>query len=186
MEKILLTFVILGVLTLSTIGVLHQVNKPKQLPPPTKPAPLEVEVLHTTTDKEIPLSLTERPLSEGVDNNSSPLGFRIEILALFNAIAKKESNFNDEAVGKNGELGRYQIKKAYWIDGCKELGVSWDYETMVKDPAKCEQVMLGYWIHYKAVTNELRARIHHCGPSNIQSLEGLYYWMDIQRIMKGN
>ena len=76
------------------------------------------------------------------------------MLKFFHVLHLKENRLNSKEPGKYGELGPYQILKAFWIDGCKQLGVDinspeWCYETNVWNDAKCKAIILAYFEKYK-------------------------------------
>jgi ectoine hydroxylase-related dioxygenase (phytanoyl-CoA dioxygenase family) len=68
-------------------------------------------------------------------------------------------------VGAAGEIGPYQITRAYWQDARMPTGTHQDCE----DPAYAKQVMVRYWQRYcpqalAAGDVEVLAGVHHWGP----------------------
>lgn len=91
---------------------------------------------------------------------------------LIDAIGVVESNNNDDAVGDNGKsIGRYQIQKAYWIDGTEYLKVDWPYKD-AHNPYKARKVVEAYLTRYgKGKTIEQLAAIHNSGPKGAEKLK---------------
>ncbi len=104
---------------------------------------------------------------------------------LIDAIGIVESNNNDNAVGDGGlAIGRYQIHKAYWQDGCRFLGVKWPYEE-AKNEIKARQVVRAYFLHYGCgKTLEQNARIHNGGPKGHLKPQTEIYRQKIEKVMK--
>ena len=91
-----------------------------------------------------------------------------------------ESNDNYKAVGASGELGAYQISRAYWLDS----GVSGNWED-VRDNAYAEAVMFWYFTRYasEALWNddfEHLAKLHNGGPSQTTTRDVQVYWDKVQ------
>lgn len=89
------------------------------------------------------------------------------LLKFFNILHLKENRNNSKKPGKYGELGPYQIRKSFWIDGCKQLKVSinspeWCYETNVWSDVKCRTIILAYFEKY----NVPRTIDDMCGAFN--------------------
>ena len=112
-----------------------------------------------------------------------------EFRSFFNAIAKVESNSNDNAIGDNGKsIGRYQIGKAYWIDACgtnESLRKGHEWED-IKDPIYAESIMVAYWKRYanQAYLNkdyEVLARIHNGGPRGYKKDSTIPYWNKVKK-----
>ena len=106
----------------------------------------------------------------------------------FNAVRQVEAggqpNGGRDAVGKDGEIGPYQITRAYWQDS----GVPGRFEQ-VKDTAYAERVMLAYWKRYcgTALRNldfKTLARIHNGGPHGLKIAVTLTYWQRVQDQMR--
>ena len=101
-----------------------------------------------------------------------------DLRTLYNAIAQVESGGDDGAVGKAGELGRYQILRPYWIDARMPDG---RYED-VRNAAYAERVMLRYWQRYAAqalASGDWKrlALVHHLGPRPERlPKEAVRYW----------
>jgi len=113
---------------------------------------------------EAPVAMTQQEPMPGVINSLAPRNRLPDFRDFLNAIEREESHGNPNAVGKDGELGVYQIGRLYWIDGKGD-----DYETGVLDKDKCEQVMWNYWSRYcpealQSLDYETLARIHVGGP----------------------
>ena len=92
-----------------------------------------------------------------------------DLRTLYNAIAQVESGVDDGAVGKAGELGRYQILKPYWIDALEYAPELCGVYEDVRDPRYAEWVMVAYWCRYcpRALeTGDWKrlALVHHLGP----------------------
>lgn len=106
---------------------------------------------------------------------------------LLDAMSMVESGSNDNAKGKSGETGRYQISQIYLDDANRFLGTSYSLEEMT-DPEKAKKVVTAYLSHYAAnvkdreVTDEILARIHNGGPRGYLKESTLAYWNKV----KGN
>jgi len=110
-----------------------------------------------------------------------------QLRPLLNSISKVESNHDDDAVGAHGELGRYQITRAYWHDATEnnKKGKEWND---VKDPEYAEKVMIKYWERYcehslKNYDYEILARIHNGGPRGHTKEATLEYWRKVEKEM---
>ena len=105
---------------------------------------------------------------------------------LLNVIAIVESDCNDNAIGDNGKaIGRYQIHKDYWTDGCEFLKVNWKYPKDAKDPIKAKAVVCAYFQKYgKNRTIEQLARIHNGGPKGWKKKSTVKYWKKVERNLK--
>jgi hypothetical protein len=80
------------------------------------------------------------------------------LLKFFHVLHLKENRENTREPGSYGELGPYQIRRAFWIDGCKQLGVNinsreWCYDINVWIDAKCRAVIQAYFEKYKVPNN---------------------------------
>lgn len=104
---------------------------------------------------------------------------------LIDAIGVVESNNNDKAVGDNGKsIGRYQIQKAYWIDGTEYLKVDWPYKD-AHDPCKARKVVEAYLMRYgKGKTIEQLARIHNGGPNGWKKECTKKYWERVKKVLE--
>ena len=104
---------------------------------------------------------------------------------LFKAIVEVESQGNPNAVGDGGRAhGLTQAWRGAWTDGCKALGVHWDYRAGVRDPRKCSRVFYAYTSLYGAQTDQERARIWNGGPRGHHRKSTLSYWRKVRRAMR--
>ena len=104
---------------------------------------------------------------------------------LFDAIVEVESRGNPHAVGDGGKAhGLAQAWRGAWQDGCKALGVHWDYATGVRDPRKCSKIFYAYTSLYGAKTDQQRARIWNGGPGGDRRKSTLAYWGKVRRAMR--
>ena len=109
----------------------------------------------------------------------------LPLRGLFTDIGQVESGGDDEAVGKAGEQGRYQILRPYWQDAIEhapELGGR--YED-VKEPRYAEFIMLAYWLRHcpgavERMDTERLARTHHRGCNLWADAEGAAYWARVK------
>lgn len=105
-----------------------------------------------------------------------------DIHDLFRALAKVESNNNDNAVGDSGaSIGRYQIQYVYW----KDSGVKGSYKQ-VKNKAYAEKVMLAYWQKHcpkalKSLDFQTLAKCHNGGPKGYKMKATQKYWNAVQK-----
>ena len=103
---------------------------------------------------------------------------------LFDAIAQVESGGDDSAVGDGGlSKGRYQITEPFWRDGCEAGGVTWDYETHVWNPRRCEYVMWSVWARYGATTDQQKAKLHNAGVGGMNNPNLQEYWRRVEGAM---
>jgi len=106
---------------------------------------------------------------------------------LFDAIAAVESNHDDNAVGDAGRSrGRYQISRAYWIDGG---GRAEEYMHRIRNPPRCREIMLGYWRRHepRALAGgdlEALAGAHNGGPEWRKKPATADYWRKVRAVMK--
>lgn len=101
---------------------------------------------------------------------------------LLAAIRHVESGGNDAAIGDSGRAkGPYQIHRAYWLDGCRRLGVTWSYDRLVWSAWHCEQVMAANWAAWGCTTDEARARCHNGGPAGATNPRTRAYWAKVQQ-----
>jgi hypothetical protein len=105
-----------------------------------------------------------------------------EMDKLIDAIGIVESNNNDSAIGDSGKaIGRYQIHKAYWVDGCQYLKVDWPYSEAT-NAKKARQIVRAYLKRYgKGKTIEQLARIHNGGLNGYNKEATIKYWLKIKR-----
>lgn len=87
---------------------------------------------------------------------------------LFAAILAIEGWKGVGTVGAAGEIGPYQITRAYWQDS----GVPGKHSDC-EDKAYSERVMLAYWKRYCPEALRTRdlavlASVHHCGPKGVR------------------
>jgi hypothetical protein len=108
---------------------------------------------------------------------------------LLDAIAQVESGNRDYPPGSNDNgraLGRYQIHRAYWQDGCQYLGVDWPYSDAV-DANKARQVVRAYLRRYgKGKTIEQLARLHNGGTTGHKKKSTLKYWVKVKYVLMTN
>lgn len=99
--------------------------------------------------------------------------------ALIIVIAIVESGANPHPpVGDHGQAhGMYQIHRAYWLDGCKVLGVKWPFPADAYDPAKARRVVVAYLTRYCGPSASLAdyARCHNGGLNWIKKPATLVY-----------
>jgi hypothetical protein len=106
-----------------------------------------------------------------------------------------ESGGNPNAIGDGGDAaGLYQIHREYWKDGCRILGVNWDYRKNVHNPVRARIIVLAYLKYYgekyrettgHAPTMEVLARIHQGGPDGWKDPDTLKYWRKVHSAAKG-
>jgi hypothetical protein len=109
----------------------------------------------------------------------------LEMGDFLKAVAKVESNCDDEAVGDKGKsIGRFQIQKAYWKDAVdhdkslKQGNAKWEdckYESYATS------IVLAYFDRYaaQAVKDkdwETLARLHNGGPSILKKKPPKKLW----------
>jgi len=113
---------------------------------------------------------------------------------LIAALIQVESGGDPTAVGDGGKaLGILQIHEDCWKDGCRFLGVSWDYKTGALDPGKSRAVCVAYLSGYgeayrkatgKGPTGEIFARIWNGGPDGWRKKATLAYWAKVRAKLK--
>lgn len=119
------------------------------------------------------------------------------IAQLIPALIAVESGGNAHAVGDNGKaLGILQIHEAYWIDGCKFLGVDWDYKTDAFSVPKSVLITQAYLEYYGSiyqattgwdVTLQKLAQLHNGGPQGTNPdypdkyRNTLLYWEKVRK-----
>ena len=91
-----------------------------------------------------------------------------DLAEFFQAVGQVESGHDDDALGKDYEVGRYQITFAYHSDAEDRLktGRAW---TDVTDKAYAERIMHAYYKRwepaaYHARDYETLSRLHNSGP----------------------
>jgi hypothetical protein len=101
---------------------------------------------------------------------------------LLDAIAQVETRNDRRAVGDGGRaIGPYQIRRAYWEDGTRFLGVEWEYEEAF-NAEKSREVVRAYLLHYGKSESVLQlARIHNGGPKGHEKQATLPYARKIQK-----
>lgn len=120
------------------------------------------------------------------------------------ALAMVESNCNDNAIGKHGEVGRYQIRQIYLDDVNrirgeyrKEKGNSCYSRVLnlqdMKNSCLAEMAVLEYINYYcakykkdtgKPITFEVMARIHNGGPYGYKKDCTKAYWLKVKDAME--
>ncbi len=119
--------------------------------------------------------------------------FCIEISdGLLNAIAKVESNCNDNIVGDNGKaFGRYQIHKIYVADVNRVCFTKYTHKDCF-DSYKAKKIVTLYLTHYgrlyeyntgKKATNEVLARIHNGGCFGYKKQSTIKYWNKVKKYL---
>ena len=113
-----------------------------------------------------------------------------EILAaLIAALIAVESNGNDLARGRHGELGALQVRPCVVADVNRLKGTHYRWAEMTNRWAAVGVFRI-YTGHYcaklgRAVTDQDRARIWHGGPTGWKRRQTLVYWKRVQaRIMR--
>lgn len=129
---------------------------------------------------------------------SSPTVAAAPSKQLIAALEQVESGGDpDVRPGDHGRaLGILQIHKRYWMEGCKLLGVNWDYKTGSRDQKKSEAITFAVLSHYgesyrKATgqepTSEVYARCHNGGEhgwkndASRRSKRTLAYWAKVRK-----
>lgn len=136
-------------------------------------------VVSERTHEQSPPQMSSIPEGSAISGSPRPLAGPSALL--FEAIREVESAGDNFAIGRNGELGPYQIGPAYWADAIEYGEAQWDYHELVWSRAHCEQVMRWYWKRYGAKTDEERARMHNGG----WIMKGTdMYWEAIKELMK--
>lgn len=117
-----------------------------------------------------------------------------DLVILLWALAAVESNGDPNAVGDGGKaLGVFQIHEDYWKDGCRILGVNWEYKKEVWNVDKSVHIVTAYLAHYGArykrtakqtPTLEVLARIHNGGPDGFKKAATLKYWERVKKKLK--
>ena len=112
----------------------------------------------------------------------------VDLLA---AMCEVESNCDPTKVGKDDEIGWYQILPCFWQDALEhDPSIGGVYEDVAKDKDYAEKVILAYWDRYATTkrigrepTDEDRARIHNKGPNGYKKDASLPYWNKVKKIL---
>ena len=112
---------------------------------------------------------------------------------LLEAMCEVESNCVTGKVGKDGEIGWYQILPDFWTDAVEhDPSIGGEYEDVAKDKEYAEKVILAYWDRYatkkrlgREPTDEDRARIHNKGPNGYKKDSSIDYWNKVRVILDG-
>ena len=123
------------------------------------------------------------PLDRSVEDNKHS--------RLLAAMCEVESNCMTGKIGKDGEIGWYQILPDFWTDALEhDPSIGGEYEDVAKDKEYAEKVILAYWDRYATVkrlgrepTDEDRARIHNKGPNGYKKDSSLDYWNKVKAIL---
>lgn len=170
--------VLLISLLITAVDHEREVSRNATLPAPVQEAlraPSACSAPETTQNSQEALESSPEPLVQASDRSRGEL---------LDAIAQVESHGDDQAVNqREGALGRYQIRAAYWQDGCEYARVNWPHSD-AHDPRLAEAIMAAYWLRYGATTNEERARMHNGGPDGAEQDCTLGYWRRVQEVMK--
>lgn len=92
--------------------------------------------------------------------------------------------------GDNGaSRGPLQCGKAAWTEGCRWLGVEWDYDSCVDDTEKSCCVCAAYVVGWQTklgypATPETWARTWVAGPRGPEKPCSVPYWEKIQTVMR--
>ena len=127
-----------------------------------------------------PCVLFFNPLDRSVEDNKHS--------RLLAAMCEVESNCMTGKIGKDGEIGWYQILPDFWTDALEhDPSIGGEYEDVAKDKDYAEKVILAYWDRYatekrigRPVTDEDRARIHNKGPNGYKKDSSIRYWIKVQ------
>ena len=113
------------------------------------------------------------------------------------ALAMVESHIDDDAIGKHGEVGRYQISQIYIDDVNRIIKEKGDNTTFtlqdMKNPYLAQRAILEYINYYGTkykndtgsndVTWEVVARIHNGGPYGYKKDCTIGYWQKVKKAM---
>lgn len=116
---------------------------------------------------------------------------RRELRPWLDALAKVESNCDDQAVGDGGKaIGRFQIWRVYWADAVERCPALRDavYED-VTDRVYAERIIVAYMLRYcpEAVAAkdwEHMSRTHNGGPRGASKAATLGYWRKVNRALQ--
>ncbi|QDP59081.1 MAG: putative destabilase [Prokaryotic dsDNA virus sp.] len=90
------------------------------------------------------------------------------------------------AVGEAGELGPYQITRAYWEDAVEFMPPSdrGCYDD-VRNGTYAERIMTAYWARYAPdMQPETLARIHNGGPRGHLKKSTEKYWKRVRQVFQ--
>jgi len=131
------------------------------------------------------------PSSEvGVSNKSAP-AFTFE--DLLDAIEWVESKGKADAVGKDGELGSFQIKKIYVDDVNRIMDATrqqynrtnrWQFCYEDRKNKHLGRVMTGIYLKHYGGTFEKMARKHNGGPAGHKKESTKAYWQKVKARME--
>ena len=107
---------------------------------------------------------------------------------LFEAIRLVETGAHEDptnAVGAAGELGPYQITRAYWQDALEHMpNIGGCYDD-VRDDLYAESIMMAYWARYAPDRRpETLARIHNGGPHGPRKPATERYWNRVRGVLQ--
>jgi hypothetical protein len=116
---------------------------------------------------------------------------RRELRPWLDALAKVESNCDDQAVGDGGKaIGRFQIWRVYWADAVERCRALRDarYED-VTERVYAERIIVAYMLRYcpEAVASkdwEHLSRTHNGGPRGASKDATLGYWRKVNRALQ--
>ena len=112
----------------------------------------------------------------------------VDLLA---AMCEVESNCVPHKVGKDNEIGWYQILPDFWTAALEhDPSIGGEYEDVAKDKEYAEKIILAYWDRYATIdrlgripTDEDRARIHNKGPNGYKKDSSIDYWNKVKAIL---
>ena len=121
---------------------------------------------------------------EGPNKNSR----HVDLLA---AMCEVESNCVTGKIGKDNEIGWYQILPDFWTDALEhDSTIGGEYEDVAKDKEYAEKVILAYWDRYATIdrlgrepTDDDRARIHNKGPNGYKKDSSIPYWNKVRKLL---
>lgn len=107
---------------------------------------------------------------------------------LFESIRMVETGGHEDpanAVGSAGELGPYQITRAYWQDAIEHMpNIGGCYDD-VRDELYAESIMMAYWARYAPdMRPETLARIHNGGPHGKRKTATERYWNRVRGVLQ--
>ncbi len=92
--------------------------------------------------------------------------------------------------GKNGEIGPYQITKAYWLDAWiyLSIGPRGNFNECQK-VTYSEETMIRYWLRFvpgefRGSNWEVLARTHNGGPHGARKASTLEYWFKVRAALE--